>query len=50
MEAQFSPGVKEVIQFSREEAIRLGHSYIGTEHLLFVFFFQAEDGIRDNER
>ena len=24
MEAQFSPGVKEVIQFSREEAIRLG--------------------------
>jgi len=29
MEAQFSPGVKEVIQFSREEAIRLGHSYIG---------------------
>jgi ATP-dependent Clp protease ATP-binding subunit ClpC len=25
MEAKFSPRVKEVIQFSREEAIRLGH-------------------------
>lgn len=34
MEAKFSPRVKEVIQFSREEAIRLGHDYIGTEHLL----------------
>jgi ATP-dependent Clp protease ATP-binding subunit ClpC len=34
MEAKFSPRVKEVIQYSREEAIRLGHDYIGTEHLL----------------
>ncbi len=34
MEAKFSPNVKEVIQFSREEAIRLGHGYIGTEHIL----------------
>ena len=30
----FYSRVKEVIQFSREEAIRLGHDYIGTEHLL----------------
>ncbi len=34
MEAKFSPRVKEVIQYSREEAIRLGHDYIGCEHLL----------------
>ena len=34
MEAKFSPRVKDVICYSREEAIRLGHDYIGTEHLL----------------
>jgi ATP-dependent Clp protease ATP-binding subunit ClpC len=34
MEAKFSPRVKDVIQYSREEALRLGHDYIGTEHLL----------------
>ncbi len=34
MEAKFSPRVKDVISFSREEALRLGHDYIGTEHLL----------------
>lgn len=34
MEAKFSPRVKEVINFSREEALRLGHTYIGVEHLL----------------
>jgi len=32
MEAKFSPRVKDVIAFSREEALRLGHDYIGTEH------------------
>ena len=42
MEAQFSPGVKEVIQFSREEAIRLGHSYIGTEHFLLGLIRQGD--------
>lgn len=31
---RFSPKVKEVISQSREEALRLGHDYIGTEHLL----------------
>ncbi len=31
---RFSSKVKEVISFSREEALRLGHDYIGTEHLL----------------
>ena len=34
MEAKFSPRVKDVITFSREEALRLGNDFIGTEHLL----------------
>ncbi|MEZ5025212.1 MAG: ATP-dependent Clp protease ATP-binding subunit [Chitinophagales bacterium] len=34
MEAKFSPKVKEVISFSREEALRLKHDQIGVEHLL----------------
>ncbi|PKL85524.1 MAG: Clp protease ClpC [Ignavibacteriae bacterium HGW-Ignavibacteriae-1] len=34
MEGNFSNRVNDVIRLSREEAIRLGHDYIGTEHLL----------------
>ncbi len=34
MEAKFSPRVKDVITYSREEALRLGHDYIGLEHLM----------------
>ena len=34
MDAKFSPRVKDVISYSREEALRLGHDYIGVEHLL----------------
>jgi len=34
MEAKFSQRVKDVLSFSREEAIRLGNEYIGVEHLL----------------
>jgi ATP-dependent Clp protease ATP-binding subunit ClpC len=34
MEAKFSPKLKEVISFSREEALRLRHDQIGIEHLL----------------
>ncbi len=34
MEGNFSNKVRDVIQFSREEALRLGHDYIGTEHLI----------------
>jgi ATP-dependent Clp protease ATP-binding subunit ClpC len=34
MNRKFSPKVKKVISLSRDEAIRLGHDYIGTEHLL----------------
>tara|TARA_B100001109_G_scaffold249000_1_gene240416 strand:+ start:1909 stop:4551 length:2643 start_codon:yes stop_codon:yes gene_type:complete len=34
MESNFSQRVKDVITYSREEALRLGHDYIGIEHLL----------------
>jgi ATP-dependent Clp protease ATP-binding subunit ClpC len=34
MEAKFSPRLKDVISYSREEALRLGHDYIGLEHLM----------------
>ena len=43
MDAKFSPRVKDVISYSREEALRLGHDYIGVEHLLlgmlYIFLF-----------
>ena len=42
MEAKFSPRVKDVISYSREEAIRLGHDYIGTEHLLLGLIREGE--------
>uniref|UniRef100_UPI0023F280AE ATP-dependent Clp protease ATP-binding subunit n=1 Tax=Flavobacterium filum TaxID=370974 RepID=UPI0023F280AE len=34
MDDNFSPRVKDVITFSKEEALRLGHDFIGTEHLM----------------
>ncbi|MDO3695262.1 ATP-dependent Clp protease ATP-binding subunit [Wenyingzhuangia sp. chi5] len=34
MDDNFSQEVKDVIGFSKEEAIRLGHDFIGTEHLV----------------
>lgn len=42
MEAKFSNRVKEVISLSREEAIRLGHDYIGTEHLVLGMIREGE--------
>jgi ATP-dependent Clp protease ATP-binding subunit ClpC len=34
MDDNFSPRVRDVISFSKEEAMRLGHDFIGTEHLM----------------
>ena len=34
MDDNFSPRVKDVITYSKEEALRLGHDFIGTEHLV----------------
>ncbi|MEN9001218.1 MAG: ATP-dependent Clp protease ATP-binding subunit, partial [Flavobacteriales bacterium] len=42
MEANFSPRVNDVISFSREEALRLGHDYIGAEHLLLGLIREGE--------
>src|SRR6218665_1768036 len=42
MEAKFSPKVKEVISYSREEALRLGHDYIGIEHLTLGLLREGE--------
>lgn len=42
MDAKFSNRVKEVITLSREEALRLGHDYIGTEHLLLGMIREGE--------
>jgi len=42
MDDNFSPKVKDVIAYSKEEALRLGHDYIGTEHLMLGL-------LRDND-
>jgi ATP-dependent Clp protease ATP-binding subunit ClpC len=42
MDARFSPRVKDVISFSREEALRLGQDYIGTEHLMLGMIREGE--------
>ena len=42
MEAKFSNRVKEVLSLSREEALRLGHNYIGAEHLLLGILREGE--------
>src|SRR5690554_806140 len=42
MEAKFSPRVKDVINYSREEALRIGNDYIGVEHLLLGIIREGE--------
>jgi ATP-dependent Clp protease ATP-binding subunit ClpC len=42
MDAKFSPRVRDVITFSREEALRLGHTYIGIEHILLGLIREGE--------
>ncbi len=42
MDSNFSPKVKEVISYSREEALRLGNDFIGTEHLLLGLIREGE--------
>ena len=42
MESKFSPRVKDVISYSREEALRLGHENIGTEHLMLGLIREGE--------
>ena len=42
MDGNFSERVQEVIRLSREEALRLGHDYIGTEHILLGLIKEGE--------
>ena len=42
MDDNFSPKVRDVITFSKEEALRLGHDFIGTEHLLLGLIRKGE--------
>lgn len=42
MEGNFSDRLQDVIRLSREEALRLGHDYIGTEHLLLGLIREGE--------
>ncbi len=42
MEAKFSQRVKDVLTFSREEAVRLGNDYIGVEHLFLGILREGE--------
>tara|TARA_B100000787_G_C16199003_1_gene303280 strand:- start:1910 stop:4477 length:2568 start_codon:yes stop_codon:yes gene_type:complete len=42
MDDNFSPRVRDVITFSKEEALRLGHDFIGTEHLLLGLIRKGE--------
>ena len=40
----FTPRAKQVLRLSLAEALRLGHNYIGTEHLLLALI-QERDGV-----
>jgi len=42
MRNNFTSRVQKVIRFSKEEAMRLGHDYIGTEHLLLGILKEGE--------
>ena len=42
MDDNFSSRVKDVITFSKEEALRLGHDFIGTEHLMLGMLRDGE--------
>src|SRR6201747_2414909 len=43
MDNNFSAQVKEIIRFSREEALRLGNDFIGIEHLLLGLILDGEN-------
>jgi ATP-dependent Clp protease ATP-binding subunit ClpC len=42
MDSNFSQKVKDIISYSREEALRLGNDFIGTEHLLLGLLRDGE--------
>jgi len=42
MDAKFSQRIKDVLTYSKEEAVRLGNSFIGTEHLFLGILREGE--------
>ena len=46
MDDNFSSRVKDVISYSKEEALRLGHKQIGTEHLLLGMLREGGGQVR----
>ena len=47
MDNNFSSQVKEIISYSREEALRLGNDFIGTEHLLLGLIREGKNTALD---
>jgi ATP-dependent Clp protease ATP-binding subunit ClpC len=47
MDAKFSQRIKDVLSYSKEEAVRLGNAYIGTEHL-FLGILREGEGLAIN--
>lgn len=47
MDAKFSQRIKDVLTYSKEEAVRLGNAYIGTEHL-FLGILREGEGLAIN--
>ena len=46
MKENFSKRIQNIIKISQEEAIRQGHSYVGSEHLL-LGLIQSEVGLKN---
>ncbi|MDA3927869.1 MAG: ATP-dependent Clp protease ATP-binding subunit [Prolixibacteraceae bacterium] len=44
MDSKFSPKIKDVLTYSREEAIRMGNDYIGLEHI-FLGILRDGEGV-----
>jgi ATP-dependent Clp protease ATP-binding subunit ClpC len=43
MEASFSDKVKEILRFSKDEAIRLNHDSVGAEHIILSMIREKDD-------
>lgn len=41
----FSPGLKKVLELAVREALRLGHAYVGTEHLLLGLLESGDEPV-----
>ena len=48
MDSKFSPRLNEVLSFSREEALRLGHNAIGPEHFLLGILREGQGSSLSN--